>query len=156
MNFGGMTKKMKNLQENEKMILNELRKNARVSLLEVAKKTNMPVSTVYDKLKGYEKDIIKKHTSLVDFTNLGYYARKIVVLKVSKESRQEIQNFLASHPNVNSLYKINSGYDYLIEIIADNSGKIKDILDELNSQKGILGMSGYDLVDELKREAFVI
>jgi len=138
------------------MILNELRKNARVSLLEVAKKTNIPLSTVYDKVNNYERDIIRKHTSIVDFSSIGYNARKLVVLKVCKESRQEVQNFLANHPNVNSLYRINSGYDYLIDIIAGNSGKIKDILDELSSQKGVLDMSGYDIVDELKREAFVL
>jgi len=147
---------MRILQEKEKMILNELRKNARVSLLEVAKKTGMPVSTVYDRLKFYEFEIIKKHASLVDFSGLGYNARRLVALKVKKESRQEIQKLLENHPSINSLYRINSGFDYLAEIVAKDSGKIKDILDELASQNGILDINGYDIIDEIKREAFLI
>ena len=76
---------MKKLQENEKMILNELRKNARGSLNEIAQKANTPVSTVYEKVKGYEQDrIISKHTSLLDFQNLGYLSRTFVVIKVQK------------------------------------------------------------------------
>ena len=70
------------------MILNELRKNARVSLLEVAKKTNIPLSTVYDKVRNYEGEIIKKHTSIIDFQNLGYHARRIIALKVKKENKE--------------------------------------------------------------------
>lgn len=138
------------------MILNELRKNARISLLEVAKKTDIPLSTVYDKVNSYERGIIKKHTSIVDFSSIGYNARKIVALKINKESRQKIHDFLANHPNINSLYRINSGFDYLAEIVARDPGKIKDILEDLEAQKGVLSITGYDIIDDLKREAFEI
>lgn len=138
------------------MILNELRKNARVSLLEVAKKTNIPLSTVYDKVRNYEKEIIKKHTSIIDFQNLGYYARRIIALKVKKENKEKIQNFLESHPNVNSLYKINNGFDFLVEIVARNSGVIYDILEEIKSQNGILEKSCFEILEEIKKEDFLI
>lgn len=138
------------------MILNELRKNARVSLLEVAKKTNIPLSTLYDKIKNYDKGPIKRHTILIDFPILGYHARKLIALKIAKESRQNIQNYLAKHPNVNSLYRINSGFDYLAEIIANNSMEIQEIVEEIEAQKGILGKKCFDVIDELKKEEFVI
>jgi len=138
------------------MILNELRKNARVSLLEVAKKTNIPLSTVYDKVRNYEGEIIKKHTSIIDFQNLGYHARRIIALKVKKENKENIQNFLESHPNVNSLYKINNGFDFLVEIVARNSGAIYDILEEIRLQNGILKKSCFEILEEIKKEDFLI
>jgi DNA-binding Lrp family transcriptional regulator len=92
----------------------------------------------------------------VDFSSIGYNARKIVALKINKESRQKIHDFLANHPNINSLYRINSGFDYLAEIVARDPGKIKDILEDLEAQKGVLSITGYDIIDDLKREAFEI
>jgi len=145
------------IEENEKMILNELRKNARVSIFEVARKANMPISTAYDKLRGYEKErVIRKHSALIDFSSLGYHARKMVAIKVDKEARQEIQQYLENHPNVNNLYRINSGYDYLIEIVAKNAKDMNDVIEDLELQKGIAEKGYFDIIDEIKREAFVI
>ena len=138
------------------MILNELRKNARVSLLEVAKKTDIPLSTIYDKVDHYEKDLIKKYTSLLDFSNIGYLSRVLVALKVKKEARQGIEDFLKKHPNVNSLYKVNSGYDYLAEIISKNSKETQDIVEEIESRGGVIAQNCFEIIDEVKKEAFEI
>jgi len=138
------------------MILNELRKNARISMLDVAKKSNIPLSTVYDKVKDYEGDIIKKHTSIIDFSRVGYLSRMLVALKVTKEARGTIQTFLERHPNVNTLQRVNSGFDYLVEIITQNPVMLKDILEEIEMQNGFIEKKCFDIIDEIKREAFLI
>ena len=40
------------------MVLAALRQNARLSLTKMSKTTHVPISTIYDKLKQYERKII--------------------------------------------------------------------------------------------------
>lgn len=147
---------MKTLHEGEKMILNELRKNARVSLLEVAKKTNIPLSTVYDRLRQYENGIIRKHAAIVDFASLGYFSRAIVILKVKKEDRQNFLEYLSNHPNINTLYRTNSDSDFIFELISRNEKETNDILEDLEYLKGFVSKSCFTLIDDIKREDFLI
>jgi DNA-binding Lrp family transcriptional regulator len=146
-----------NLQNPEKMILNELRKNARTSLNDVAQKASIPTSTVYERVKNYEdSSLIKKHTSILNFYTLGYLSRIMIVLKVDRNEREGIQDFLEKHPNVNTLYRINSGFDYLVEIISKNSRDSQDIVEEIESLKGVREHSCFNIIDEVKKEAFEI
>ena len=59
----------------DRQIISHLRNNARIPLTTMSKLTKIPVSTLFDRLKTNEDDIITKHTSLLDFAKLGYNAR---------------------------------------------------------------------------------
>jgi len=147
---------MKDLQFEEKMILNELRKNSRISMLEVAKKTNIPLSTVYDKVNTYERGIIKKHTAIIDFAMLGYLSRVLVIIKVKKEERLNFLNYLANHPNINTLYRTNSDSDFIFELVSNNAKETNDILEDIGDLKGFVSKSYFTLIDDIKREDFLI
>jgi len=53
------------------MLLSNLRANARETLTNISKRTNIPISTIFDRLKLHEKNLIKKHTAIIDFALLG-------------------------------------------------------------------------------------
>ena len=38
----------------------------------MSKRLKIPISTIYDKLKKYDGNIIKKHTAILDFEKLGF------------------------------------------------------------------------------------
>jgi len=63
---------------------------------------------------------------------------------------------LEKHPNVNTLYRINSGFDYLVEIISKNSRDSQDIVEEIESLTGVREHSCFNIIDEVKKEAFEI
>ncbi len=147
---------MKNLQDYEKILFNELRKNARISLPTIAKMTNTPLSTIYDRVKSYEKDLIFRYASLANFQNLGYLSRALVILKVKKDSRKFIQDFLQAHPSINTLYHTNGGSDYFLEIITQNPKILHDCLDEIDSLDGVLERTRFDVIQEIKKEEFLI
>ena len=148
---------MKPLQQSEMKIINELRKNSRRNLNELAINAGLPVSTTYEKIKGYERGkIIKRHTSLIDFYNLGYLSRVIVAIKVKRELRENICNMLKDHPNINSVYRINRGYDYLIELVAKDSNEMSDILEDLSMQEGIVEKNLFEILSEIKKEEFIL
>jgi len=76
---------MQELKGRERLLLSHFRRNARESLTTISRETRVPVSTIFDKLKHYERQFIRKHTTLVDFSKLGYMTRANVMLKVAVE-----------------------------------------------------------------------
>lgn len=141
------------LREKELMIISELRKNARIPLTEISAKTKTPVSTVFSKIKKYEKGIINKHTSLVSFAKLGLTWTKIL-LKVKRKDRERLKEFALNNKNVNSLFEINHGYDFLLETIHKNQNQLKDFIEELEERFELEQRDVYAVINDLKREGF--
>jgi len=143
------------MKSKDLLILANLRKNARMSLTNMSKKTSVPISTIYDRLKIFNKDFVKKHTTLVDFSKLGYHTRANIALKVKKDDRDSIKEYLLKHQNVNSLYKINSGYDYLIEGVFVHIKDLDEFLENLDSKFTIEEKQTYYIVNDIKKEEFM-
>ncbi|MGV8086117.1 MAG: Lrp/AsnC family transcriptional regulator, partial [Candidatus Woesearchaeota archaeon] len=99
------------------LLMTYFRKNARENLTQISRLTRIPVSTIFDKLREFERGLIQKHTTLIDFKMLGFDIRVNMLFKISKESRQEFKDFLMTNENVNSIFRITNGYDYLVEAI---------------------------------------
>jgi len=143
------------MKSKDLLILANLRKDARMSLTNMSKKTSVPISTIYDRLKIFNKDFVKKHTTLVDFSKLGYHTRANIALKVNKEHREAIKEYLLKHQNVNSLYKINSGFDYLIEGVFIHIKDLDEFLEKLEIKFDIEDKQTYYIVNDLKKEEFM-
>ena len=112
------------IDKKEMLILANLRNNARETLTKMSRKTSIPVSTIFEKLKTYESGLIKKYTSLIDFTKLGYNTRATILVKTTKEYRDKLRQHLLLDKSLNSVYKINNGYDFMLEGIFR---EIKDV-----------------------------
>ncbi|MBN2459334.1 Lrp/AsnC family transcriptional regulator [Candidatus Woesearchaeota archaeon] len=132
-----------------------LRKNSRQTLTEISKRTRIPISTLYDKLRSHEGSVILKHTSLIDFTKLGFNCRANILLKSKKEQRDKLGSYLKVHSAINNLFKINNGYDFLAEGIFCHVKDLEDFLDELDKEFGIEEKQTHYIIEDLKREEFV-
>lgn len=144
------------ISEKDKQILRYLRKNARTKITDIAKETGIPASTIYDRVRINDKKIVKKHTTLVDFTKLGFNAKAQIALKVSRKDTYKLYDFLKEHTNVNSLYRVNFGFDFLIEVIFQNMNNVEDFIHEIESKFDIEEKHIFNVIDEIKREAFMI
>jgi len=143
------------MKDKDLLTIRHLRSNARISLTELSKKTNIAVSTLYDRLKGYRQSVIKRYTVLLDFNSLGYYTRATIVLKVKNEQKNEIAQFLSSHPTMNSLYKINNGYDFLFEGVFKQLKDMEEFMEALDNKFVIKSKQVYYIIEELKKESFM-
>ncbi len=130
------------------------RNNARENLTKISRQTNIPVSTIFDKLKEYEKTLIKKHTTLVDFKKLGFDIKTNLLFKVAKESKEEFKEFLIKNQHINSVFRVNNGYDFLIEAIFRNMGDLENFLQTLDRFK-IEAKQEMFILEDLKREGFL-
>ena len=132
-----------------------LRQNPRQTLKEMSKATQVPISTIYDRIKYFEKSIVTRHTTIIDFSKLGFHTRAHIALKVSKEQREDMKEFLTKHLNINSVFKINNGYDFLVECVFRNIKELEEFLEHMENQFKVKQREVYYLVDELKRESFL-
>jgi len=137
------------------LILTYLRRNARITLTNLSKKTRIPISTLFDKLKLHEKDVIIKHTALFDFAKLGYNTKANIILKVNKTQRDELKDHLAKHQNINTVYRITNGFDFMIEGIFKNIVEMEDFIDRLEDKFDITEKKTFYVIDDIKREEFL-
>lgn len=137
------------------MVISCLRENARETLTRMSRRIKMPISTIYDRLRHQEKDLIVRHTALLDFARLGFAARVTMALRVERTARQDTEAYLRGHSHVNSLYKINNGYDFLIECVFRHLKDLQGFVEELEDRFPILEKQIYYIVDDIKREAFL-
>ncbi len=143
------------MEKKDILLLAELRKNARESLTHMSKKTGIPISTIYDKLKHFHQSIITKHVTLVDFSDLGFSTRANMLLKVPKDKRPLLCEFLLKHNAVNSAFKINNGYDYHIECLFRTLKEMEDFTEYLEEKFSIRDKKIYFLIEDIKRETFM-
>ena len=132
----------------------ELRQNARQKLTKISKVTQVPISTIFDKLKMFEQEIIKKNTVLLDFERLGFNARANICIKVPREHKEELRKYLQNHDNVNSLYKTTNNFDFITETVFRNLQDMQLFIEKIESKFDIEKEVFY-LVEDIKREAFL-
>ncbi len=136
-------------------IIASLRRNARSSLVGISQLTQMPQSTVYDKVKTYEQSFIKKHTCLIDYKQLGYNVEVKIAMKAKKESKDQLLQYLKNHANVNSAFHINNDYDFFVEGIFRNYGEMYRFVQEVQDQFGLEKSELFHILHDIKHEEFL-
>jgi len=143
------------LKKTEMMILSELRNNSRESLTRMSRKTSIPISTIYEKMKRYEGDIIKKYTMIIDFAKLGFNTKATILVRVPKEYRDNLKDYLIHNKFVNNLDKINNGYDFIIDGVFRELKDVECFLEKLENEFNVTDKYVYYVIDELKKEGFM-
>lgn len=143
------------LAENELRLLAFFRRNARLALTKISKQTGVPVSTIFDKLRKYEGNIIQRHVALLDFQKLGYTTRANIFVKTTPGNRESLARHLRMHPNVNAAYRVNNGYDYLVEAVFRNIQEHEEFLETLELEQGVTNKEVYFVIGEVSREHFM-
>jgi len=133
-------------------IISQLRTDARMSLTDMSRKINIPISTIFDRLKS--NDFIVKHTSLLDFTNLGF-TKANIFLKVEREDKEALKEFLVKNNVVNSFYRINNGFDFMLECIFRQMKDLEEFNDLLESKFKIKETKSFFVIEDIKREMFL-
>jgi len=143
------------IQKKDLQIISNLRADSRQTLTDISKKTKIPISTIYDRLKANEGNLIKRHTCLLDFDMLGFTTRAKVLLRVDKSVREETKEYLMKHRNINTLEKINNNYDFLFEVVFRQIKELEDFLEQLEEKFKVKSKQVFYVIEDVKRESFL-
>lgn len=136
-------------------IVGYLRSNAREKVTDIARTVKMPVTTIYDRIRAHErKGIVKQHVTLVDFSKLGYMTKALIAIKAMGSNRNMLQDYLETHPNINSLYRTGNCSDFIAEVVFENSLKLREFLDDTQTKFNATSQV-FDVLNEIKKEVFL-
>jgi len=98
----------------DKSILSVLLDDSRLSYRQIAKKLGVSTATIMNRVKELEKDIIKKHTVILDYEKVGYDVEVLIEVRISKGKLLQVEKEIANHPNVFAVYDITGDFDAAI------------------------------------------
>lgn len=121
------------MKKTEKEIIKYLRRGKRVNISEIARELNLPTSTVSDRIKRIEQKYVLKRSSLLNYEKMGYYTNLMLAVKIDSKHKNQFLNFLKSQKCVNSIFFINSSFNFLFEVIFKDKLEYVTWLDNIKS-----------------------
>lgn len=141
----------------DKQILELLQENAKLTIREIADRTDKSQTAVRSRIQRLERDLIKKYMALIDCSKLGY--REMVMASLRVNSRQPLEQI---KEQIEKMQRIKFAYiitgDYPIFIMAkcldheDSMGLIENLrnLPEVEEVKTQL------VLDRIKEDPTII
>ena len=148
-----MQLRCKMVKEDEIKILDILRKDGRRKLTDISRETNMPVATVYEKLKKIDQYIIK-NTTLLNFSRMNYPLSIIYMIRTDMK-RSDIIRFITNCPNINNAYRSSDGFNYLVEAIFKNMREANEFRENLIIF-GTKSIIEHPVLETLKKEDMLL
>ena len=124
-------KKVK-LDSKDKKILEQLQKNCRQTIAQIAKKTKLPRDVIVYRIKKLENSkVIREHHTLLNPQKLGYPLYVYVLffcynLKPEKETK--FINYLKKHKQIIYVAKNSGKYDFTIGVCAHDYMQFDEII----------------------------
>ncbi len=138
------------MKQKSKQLLNALRKNARTTLTQINRSTDIPVTTLFDHYFELRKNYINRHSSVLDYRRLGFHCRNIIIL----EDDSEVLWNLLAHPFVNNIYRLKQD-QLMAEIITPSMKEFHELVLFLED-RGFPTTKKFEIIDELDYERFLI
>ena len=105
----------------DKKILNLLQLNSKINIKELALKTGLTQTPIYERIKRLEKSgTIKKYIAVLDKEKLGFTLEvfcQVTLLVHSKELINRFENCVNKMDEVIECFHVAGNYDYLLKVI---------------------------------------
>lgn len=142
----------------DQKIINLLQENSKLSSRKIAKKTLIPITTVYNRIKKLEKEgVIKKYSVVLDEKKMGKILTAYIFIHYDisvwdKEStKKELRKQLLSLPNVEEVKYVIGRYDILLKArLADTDELNHIILEKLRKIPGVGQSETFFVLEDLK------
>ena len=120
------------LDSKDRKILEQLQKNARQTIAQIAKKTNLPRDVVVYRIKRMEENkIIRAHHTMLNPAMLGYplYAYALFsCYNISPELEKKFIGYLKEHKQIVYVAKNSGQFDFTIGVCAKDYMDFDDII----------------------------
>ena len=112
---------MTNLDIVDKKILHLLQKNSKINIKEIAVKTGLTQTPIYERIKRLEKSgVIKNYIAILDKEKIGFTVEvfcQVTLLVHSKELITRFENAVNKMDEVFECFHVAGNYDYLLKVV---------------------------------------
>ena len=130
----GIPSEIYELDDADKSILKELAINARISIVDLAKKLNLTRDVINYRLKKLKKDnIIVQFRCYLNLNELNVHHYKIILRtkNLNQEYENKIKQYISKHKKATQLLKLIGSWDLEIEFETENEDELYKILNEI-------------------------
>lgn len=134
------------LDKYDRLILEELQRNGRISNQELAEKVSLSPSPCLRRVKQLEEQgYIRTYAALLDARKLGLTLLSFIQISMDKHTPERFEAFeqsIASHPEVLECHLITGqSADYLLKVIVKDMDAYQHfLLDKLTRIEGVTGV----------------
>lgn len=139
---------------NGKMI-SYFRKDGRISLTALSRKTGLPVSTIHERLKRMVASKVVRPSLLLNFSSFGFNAKAFLLISVPHAEKEPLLKHLSNSYHVNSLFRINNGWTALCECIFREMVELENFVEQLERKFSVSKKEVFYVLNELSRENFL-
>jgi DNA-binding Lrp family transcriptional regulator len=130
------------LDKKDKLILSQLKKNARQTTKTIAAHVKIPRVTVHDRInKMVNQGVIKSFCVIPDYKKIGLRTKVFILISFKSDaeiSQRELAKRIAKLNGVFEVYIVSGEYDLLVKIRCNNLEEIgKLVVDKLRELKGV-------------------
>ncbi|MBU1975511.1 MAG: hypothetical protein KKG59_03855 [Nanoarchaeota archaeon] len=139
------------MSKHDTILLSELRINSRKSLSSIANERHIPITTLFSAYKQLISHLNFRHTSIIDFSFMGFESRRIIHL--SAQDRTGLKEYLVRHPSANNVYSLQE-YDFGADMIFSDLEQYYCFLEDIN-RFNISEFTSFPVVKHIKVEGFM-
>lgn len=122
----------------DRIILNMLEVNARISFTQIAKKLEISEAAIRKRVKKLEKeDIILGYKASVNYKKLGYSNKIIIGIDTTPKDYFKVMNILKSYDYVKNLTTSSGDHMIMFDVWVSGMKQLNNILEEINAIEGV-------------------
>ncbi|ODA28868.1 AsnC family transcriptional regulator [Veronia pacifica] len=143
------------LSNQDKKVLSRLQENGRMSIVELAKATDMSESTCLRRTKSLEESgVIKGYSALLDAEEAGFGITAFIQVSIDQKSEAAFDKFktaVQEHPLILECYSLSGPFDHLMKVVARTNKELSQfILKTLRNFPEVREAQTLFVLDEVK------
>lgn len=144
-----------NLDHIDRRILEEVQRDGRIAVVELAERVNLSKSPCLKRLRRLEKDgYIRGYRADLDPDKIAQGYLVFVQVKLENTKSEKLVAFnraVRNVPQVLSCHMLSGGYDYLLKIRTPNMSAYRELLgDVISGLPGVHQTSTFPVMEEVK------
>lgn len=142
------------LDEVDRVILKNLRENARISLQEISRKTGISDATIQFRLKRMKANgVIERFTISANPAATGYVVTAIILVQTDGDRHDQVLMDLTRIPEITEVYGILGEYDLFLKVWSRSLEELNAIInDRIRSLDGIEDLHEIVVMERAKEE----
>ena len=145
------------VDETDRIILELLQEDAKLTIREIAEKTDKSATAIRARIQRLEKDLIKKYVALIDCRLLGYREMVIASLRVNTTKPIElVKKEIELMEKIKYAYVVTGEYPLFIMAKCLNHQDSMGLIETLRSLPGVEEVKTEIVLDRIKEDHSII
>ncbi|HID52303.1 MAG TPA: Lrp/AsnC family transcriptional regulator [Anaerolineae bacterium] len=143
------------LDEIDRIILDGVQENGRISNADLARKVNLSPAATHTRLRRLEREgFIREYTARLDREKIGYDLLCFIQVSLMVHQFDQVQRFretVLAMPEVLACYHITGEFDYLLKVVLRNRADLEQfVVNQLTPLPGVARLHTSLVLSEVK------